>query len=931
MLRCLGYMGIVLSICPLAAGQELLTNTSFADPLIVARAEITIRGNVVDGDTIEIDVTGADRVYEFDTGGGISGTSDVAVNVSGGTDKVNAGNQLIAAVNGDALSPVIAADGGGLINKKVLLSWGGPGGGLAQNTNTHDANSIIDVTNFTNPLDCQTRDTQPVTNWFRANPANPGGVPLANRKAEIGIPAFCDANGHASIDAFGAVFHDLIYQPVSGLNPANTYTFTGEWAVGQNQGIIEFYAELHEGLFPDRTTDTTLIAQQKLTKTTPGQYDWIPFAVSGSPAGTDVTVVIEMHRPSGAGGAMWVHADNVSLQEAVCTVPTVTGITPAEVFSGALLDDVQLTGTGFVPGSTTVSLISSSSAAASITIAATDVQVSDANHLTCDVDLSGESISHARAVVVEIAGCGGNSLIDALNVVAAGPFENGGFENPDPGNTGCSAATENIGPTRWQFNELGGFGFTTALYRDELDIFPPSCPPPDGAHYASSTSNAPGTAQEMDRVFQTISVTPATTYTFFGFLAGGGNNDVFLELLDGDGNSTTELGSFEVYSGTGAYDWTFAAVSGTPTGSLMTAQYRIHLTGAGPHAMHADDMNVEVCSNPITVTGVTPSSGVNTGTVTITNLAGTDFNTSVTPKVLLSGGGRTIEATNAVVAGTTQITCEFDLTGLASGDYDVIVLHDGCVDILEDGFLVVTSMLLNGGFEDPTVPLNCGSLANSPSGWNFNDDRFRDHFVHQPTCPNPQTGGHYGSMTTGADRGFQDQHAWQTISVTPGQVYSFGGWFAGGGTNRVTIRLRDGGLAGTILAETIVYDCTSSCSAYDWTEDSVTAMAPGSVMTVEWHMSNATDDSATHADGLTFVPLCNVPFADADADGDIDGDDFAELQICLSGTDPLASGCECFDRDGNGMVNQADLSEFEDCGTGPTVLYNPLIHTACNP
>src|SRR5690606_3124249 len=61
-----------------------------------------------------------------------------------------------------------------------------------------------------------------------------------------------------------------------------------------------------------------------------------------------------------------------------------------------------------------------------------------------------------------------------------------------------------------------------------------------------------------------------------------------------------------------------------------------------------------------------------------------------------------------------------------------------------------------------------------------------------------------------------------------------------------------------------------------------------------------TDDNgsaASPAAMLTVVP-CNMPYADADADGDVDIEDYAILQICYTGTLPpmwADSYCHCFD------------------------------------
>ena len=70
---------------------------------------------------------------------------------------------------------------------------------------------------------------------------------------------------------------------------------------------------------------------------------------------------------------------------------------------------------------------------------------------------------------------------------------------------------------------------------------------------------------------------------------------------------------------------------------------------------------------------------------------------------------------------------------------------------------------------------------------------------------------------------------------------------------------------------------------------------------------------------------CNRPFADADADGDVDMDDFAILQACLTlqeGAPILTyppANCSCYDANSDGAVDGTDIQAFVDCAAGPGV------------
>jgi hypothetical protein len=86
---------------------------------------------------------------------------------------------------------------------------------------------------------------------------------------------------------------------------------------------------------------------------------------------------------------------------------------------------------------------------------------------------------------------------------------------------------------------------------------------------------------------------------------------------------------------------------------------------------------------------IAPTSGVNTGTVHITNLAGQNFQNGVTVKLMRSGLSD-IVATNVVRTGTTKITCDFNINGATIGPWDVVVTNtDNKFDSLGGGFTVV--------------------------------------------------------------------------------------------------------------------------------------------------------------------------------------------------------------------------------------------------
>ncbi|MBN1888840.1 MAG: DNRLRE domain-containing protein [Thermoflexales bacterium] len=94
---------------------------------------------------------------------------------------------------------------------------------------------------------------------------------------------------------------------------------------------------------------------------------------------------------------------------------------------------------------------------------------------------------------------------------------------------------------------------------------------------------------------------------------------------------------------------------------------------------------------PPGLASITPNSGSNTGIVSITDLAGSYFQAEASVK-LSRVGQADIRAANVNVASAAQITCDLDLSGAATGDWDVVVTNpDGQSATLADGFEVVFS------------------------------------------------------------------------------------------------------------------------------------------------------------------------------------------------------------------------------------------------
>jgi len=67
---------------------------------------------------------------------------------------------------------------------------------------------------------------------------------------------------------------------------------------------------------------------------------------------------------------------------------------------------------------------------------------------------------------------------------------------------------------------------------------------------------------------------------------------------------------------------------------------------------------------------------------------------------------------------------------------------------------------------------------------------------------------------------------------------------------------------------------------------------------------------------------CNIPWADADGDRDVDETDFGAFQRCLTlGNSAILDGCGCMDSDLDSDVDGDDLSDFLQCAMGPGIQY----------
>ena len=138
-------------------------------------------------------------------------------------------------------------------------------------------------------------------------------------------------------------------------------------------------------------------------------------------------------------------------------------------------------------------------------------------------------------------------------------------------------------------------------------------------------------------------------------------------------------------------------------------------------------------TNPApTVTGITPNGGVAGTSVSVTNLAGTNFVVGTTPSVwLVKTGAGNITATGVTVVSSTNITCTLPLpaaSATSAGQWDIVITNDdGQSGKLARGFTVtnpaptVTGITPNSGVADTSVSVTIDGtnfiVGTTPSVW----------------------------------------------------------------------------------------------------------------------------------------------------------------------------------------------------------------------
>ncbi len=145
------------------------------------------------------------------------------------------------------------------------------------------------------------------------------------------------------------------------------------------------------------------------------------------------------------------------------------------------------------------------------------------------------------------------------------------------------------------------------------------------------------------------------------------------------------------------FEWNFGDDSAIATGQTVSHtfalpnDYSVTLTVIDAFGARVSTTQVvDVVGDVPFVRSITPSVGEPDTILSDAVIDGERFQTGAT--VRLERGGSSFVATSSSVQGETTITATFDLSGAATGDYDVIVENpDSTSATLTDGFRVVTA------------------------------------------------------------------------------------------------------------------------------------------------------------------------------------------------------------------------------------------------
>ncbi len=362
----------------------------------------------------------------------------------------------------------------------------------------------------------------------------------------------------------------------------------------------------------------------------------------------------------------------------------INSITPNSGYNTDSVDITDLSGEGFANYVTLVKLVHSGHA----DITATNINVVSSNKLTCKFDLAGKATGYWDVVVA--SGAFSNSLaggfnIQPMNIVSITP-----------------ALGSNMGPQTFAISGNGFLGgsVVTLSKTDQTDILAGS------VNVVNSTRISCGfDLTGKTTGYWNVTVTSgAFTYTLNDSLEikpmtitsvtpdSGYNSGPVIMGLDGIGlvnGSTitlTRSGQTDILATEVNVQASTHAVCALDLTGKATGYWNVVITSGSAGYTLSDGFLL----NYLGASSITPDHGYNSASVSVTALRGGGFAAGASVK-LARTGQTDISATGVSVVSSSQIACSFELTGKATGYWDVVVSTGGAGSLsatITNGFFV---------------------------------------------------------------------------------------------------------------------------------------------------------------------------------------------------------------------------------------------------
>jgi hypothetical protein len=238
------------------------------------------------------------------------------------------------------------------------------------------------------------------------------------------------------------------------------------------------------------------------------------------------------------------------------------------------------------------------------------------------------------------------------------------FINSTPRSAGITVDDGYVGPTP------SNLSYTTGSHTVMLRLS-------GYADYSINVTVVDNSTVMIDHIFQNAAPTISTLSPSSGY-----NTSTLLDVtISGTGFSTSGGRVVLTKTGESNITATLSSVSATAincnlplTGKRAGTWDVVVINADGQTATKTDGFTVKSQSSTPTLTSITPSSGETNTTVSITNLAGTNFASSAYIRLKRSSYNDIVGIVTSVTS--TKIVGTFDLDDQAPGNYDVCVYND---------------------------------------------------------------------------------------------------------------------------------------------------------------------------------------------------------------------------------------------------------------